>query len=156
MRYLAIISINILSGISLATLIIMGVTYLSFKNTNVFQDVKIEIVNNPVSGHDDIVFHMQGFKPYECASTDVYGEAFSADGSHSHKLTTFTKQAIRNTRPGVEVPNAWAMERPKDMNKGGRYFVTMTGEFICNHWAFKVPKTQSYHNILLDALPVDN
>lgn len=156
MRYLAIISLNIISGISLATLIVIGVTYLSFKNTNVFQDVKIEIVNNPVSGHDDIEFHMMGFKPYECNSTTVYGVAYAADGTHSHELNTFTKQYTRNTRPGEPVPNAWTMERPADMQAGGRYFVTMTGEFICNHWAFKVPKVQSYHGILLDALPVDN
>jgi len=31
----------------------------------------------------------------------------------------------------------------------------MTGEFVCNHWVFQVPKIQSYQNILLIAEPLD-
>jgi len=38
-----IVILNIISGLSLATCIIFGVTYMSFKNANVFQDIKIEI-----------------------------------------------------------------------------------------------------------------
>ena len=51
-----IVILNIISGLSLATCIIFGVTYMSFKNANVFQDIKIEITNNPVTGNSDIEF----------------------------------------------------------------------------------------------------
>ena len=151
-----IVILNIISGLSLATCIIFGVTYISFKNANVFQDIKIEITNNPVTGNSDIEFLMIGYKQYECNSSAVYGVAYAEDGSHSHKLDAFTKQYIRNTRPGETLPNMWSMERPTDMERGGRYRVTMTGEFVCNHWVFQVPKIQSYENILLIVEPLDN
>jgi len=150
-----IVILNIISGLSLATCIIFGVTYMSFKNANVFQDIKIEITNNPVTGNSDIEFSMMGYKRYECNSSAVYGVAYAEDGSHSHKLDAFTKQYTRNTRPGETLPNMWSMERPEDMYLGGRYRVTMTGEFVCNHWVFQVPKIQSYQNILLIAEPLD-
>jgi len=99
---------------------------------------------------------MIGYKQYECNSSAVYGVAYAEDGSHSHKLDAFTKQYIRNTRPGETLPNMWSMERPTDMEDGGRYRVTMTGEFVCNHWVFKVPKTAEYSNILLIVKSVDD
>ena len=150
-----IVILNIISGLSLALCIIFGVTYISFKNANVFQDIRIEIINNPITGNEDIEFIMMGYKQYECNSSIVYGVAHAEDGSHSHKLDAFTKQYIRNVRPGEPMPNNWSMERPADMPYGGRYRVTMTGEFVCNHWIFQVPKIQSYHNILLIVEPLD-
>lgn len=155
MTPIRIILLNILSGLSLAICIIFGVTYMSFKNAHVFQDIKIEIVNNPITKEDDIEFHMLGYKPYECASTAVYGVAYAEDGSHSYDLNAFTRQYLRNTRPGELVPNVFSMERPQDMDVGGRYRVTMYGDFICNHWIFKVPKTAEYSNILLIIEPLD-
>ena len=155
MSPIRVILLNIISGCSLAILIVFGVTYMSFKNANVFRDVKIEITNNPVTKEDDIEFHMIGNKPYECASTAVYGVAYAEDGSHSHDLNAFTRQYLRNTRPGEPVPNVFSMERPQDMYFGGRYRVTMYGDFICNHWIFKVPKTAEYTNILLIVEPLD-
>lgn len=149
------IILNIISGLSLATCIIFGVTYLSFKNANVFQDIKIEITNNPVTGNSDIEFYMMGYKRYECNSTRIYGIAYAEDGSHSHQLNAFTKQYTRNVRPGETRSNMWSMERPADMAHGGRYRVTMHGSFVCNHWVFKVPKTADYSNILLIINPVD-
>ena len=149
------ILLNIISGLSLATCIIFGVTYISFKNTNVFQDIKIEITNNPITNNNDIEFMMMGYKPYECASTQVYGVAYADDG-HSHVLDKFTKQYTRNTRPKENVPNQWSMAVPEDMIVGGEYRVTMTGEFVCNHWIFQVPKIQTYGNILLIVEPLDN
>ena len=140
----------------MAICIIFGVTYMSFKNANVFQDIKIEITNNPVTGNSDIDFSMMGYKRYECSSTKVYGVAYAEDGSHAHDLDAFTKQYTHNVRPGESMPNNWSMERPVDMVKGGRYRVTMTGEFVCNHWIFQVPKIQSYENILLIVEPLDN
>ena len=149
------ILLNIISGLSLATCIIFGVTYISFKNANVFQDIKIEITNNPITNNNDIEFMMMGYKPYECASTQVYGVAYADDG-HSHVLNKFTKQYTRNTRPGVSIPHQWAMVIPEDMIVGGEYRVSMTGEFVCNHWIFQVPKVQTYSNILLIVNPLDN
>lgn len=151
-----IVILNIISGISLSLCIIFGVTYISFKNASVFQDIKIEITNNPITGTEDIEFSMIGYKRYECNSKRVYGIAYAEDGSHTHNLDAFTKQYIRNVRPGQPLPNNWSMERPADMVHGGRYRVTMTGEFVCNHWIFQVPKIQSYQNILLIAEPLDN
>ena len=149
------ILLNIISGLSLAICIIFGVTYISFKNANVFQDIKIEITNNPITNNNDIDFMMMGYKPYECASTRVYGVAY-ADGGHMYRLDKFTKQYTRNTRPRESVPNQWAMAIPEDMIVGGEYRVSMTGEFMCNHWIFQVPKVQTYGNILLIVEPLDN
>jgi len=150
------ILLNLISGLSLSICIIFGVTYMSFKNANVFQDIKIEIINNPITGSSDIEFSMIGYKRYECNSTRIYGVAYAEDGSHSHKLDAFTRQYTRNVRPGEIVPNTWSMERPADMSVGGRYRVTMYGDFVCNHWVFKVPKTAEYSNILLIVKSVDN
>lgn len=155
MAPIRIVILNIISGLSLALCIIFGVTYMSFKNANVFQDIRIEITNNPVTGGEDIEFSMMGYKQYECNSSIVYGVAYAEDGSHTHTLDAFTKQYVRNIRPGESMPNNWSMERPADMLYGGRYRVTMTGEFVCNHWIFQVPKVQSYENILLIIEPLD-
>ena len=128
---------------------------MSFKNANVFQDIKIEITNNPITGNSDIEFSMMGYKRYECSSKRVYGVAYAEDGSHTHDLNAFTKQYTRNVRPGETLPNMWSMERPTDMDHDARYRVTMIGDFVCNHWIFKVPKTAEYSNILLIIKPVD-
>ena len=144
---------NIISGFSVVTLIVLGVAYLSFKNAFVFQDINIEITNNPITGDKDIEFAMIGYKKHECASKAVYGVAYAEDGSHSHKLDAFSKQYIRNTRPGESVPNSWSMEVPDDMREGGRYRVSMTGEFVCNYLIFTQHKTQTYDNILLIVEP---
>lgn len=137
---------NIISGISMITLITLGISYMSFDNAFVFQDIKIEIINNPVTG-EEIEFAMIGSKKYECASTRVYGTAYDRD----HKMITldrFTKQYVRNTRPGEAVPNTWSLQKPKDLHPG-EWRVSMTGEFTCNHLIFQTAKIQTYDNILL-------
>ncbi len=143
---------NIISGLSMVTIITLGIMYMSFDNAFVFQDVKIEVVNNPVDKHDDIEFMMIGSKKFECASTEVYGTAYHADG-HTHRLDKFTKQYVRNTSPGIARPNQWSMAVPDDMAKGGEYRVSMTGVFTCNHMIFQTEKTQTYDNILLVVNP---
>jgi hypothetical protein len=143
---------NVISGLSMSTLIILGIAYMSFDNAFVFQDVKIEIVNNPIKKHDDINFIMIGSKKHECASTQVYGVAYSDDG-HMHRLDKFTKQYTRNTRPGEPIPNQWSMAVPDDMIVGGEYRVSMTGDFICNYLIFQSEKSQTYDNILLIVEP---
>jgi len=152
-KYILIKAItNIISGISMITLISLGVMYMSFDNAFVFQDVKIEVVNNPIEQHDDIEFMMIGSKKFECNSTKVYGIAYSDDG-HMHRLDKFTKQYTRNTSPGIAKPNQWSMAVPDDMIIGGEYRVSMTGVFTCNHLIFQTEKTQTYDNILLIVKP---
>lgn len=138
---------NIISGISMVTLITLGILYVSFSNAFVFQDIKIEITNNPVSQKQDIEFMMIGSKKHECNSTAVYGIAYS-DHGESVKLDRFSKQYIRNVHPGEPMPNHWAMILPDDM-KLGEYRVSMTGEFICNYLIFQETKSQTFDNILL-------
>ena len=143
---------NVVSAISMVTLITLGIAYMSFDNAFVFQDVKIEVVNNPIEKHDDIEFMMIGTKKHECASTQVYGTAYHADG-HMHRLDKFVKQYTRNTRPGEPIPNQWTMAVPDDMIVGGEYRVSMTGDFVCNHLIFQTEKSQTYDNILLVVEP---
>ena len=147
------IILNIISGLSLAMCIIFGITYVSFNNAFVFQDIKIEITNNPITSEKDIEFYMVGSKKHECNSTTVYGVAYAEDGSHSYRLDAFTKQYLRNVRPGEEVPNSWTMEVPADMRESGRYRVSMTGEFVCNYLIFTQEKSQTFDNILLIVEP---
>ena len=143
---------NVISGLSMVTIITLGIMYMSFDNAFVFQDIKIEVVNNPIEQHDDIEFMMIGSKKFECNSTKVYGIAYSDDGN-MHRLDKFTKQYTRNTRPGEPIPNQWSMAVPDDMIIGGEYRVSMTGVFTCNHLIFQTEKTQTYDNILLIVKP---
>jgi len=143
---------NVISGLSMVTIITLGIMYMSFDNAFVFQDIKIEVVNNPIKKHDDIEFIMIGTKKHECASTQVYGTAYHKDG-HTHRLDKFTKQYTRNTRPGEPIPNQWSMAVPNDMIIGGEYRVSMTGVFTCNYMIFQTEKSQTYDNILLVVNP---
>ena len=148
-----IIILNIISGFSLATLIVIGVLYMSFDNAFVFTNTEISITNNPVTAEQDIQFYMVGSKKYECNSTAAYGVAHAVDGSHSHNLDTFTKRYVQNTAPGEAVENGWHMKVPDDMETGGEYRVSMTGEFECVHLIFKTHKTQEFANIYLKVEP---
>jgi len=153
MAPLRIIILNIISGCSLATLIILGVLYMSFDNAFVFTDTHISITNNPVTAEQDIEFYMVGSKKYQCNSTAVYGVAYAVDGSHSHDLNTFTKRYIQATAPGERVENGWHMKVPDAMIHGGEYRVSMTGEFECIHLIFKTHKVQEFANIYLKVDP---
>ena len=153
MTPLRIIILNIISGCSLATLIILGVLYMSFNNAFVFTDTHISVTNNPVTAEKDIEFFMVGSKKYECNSTAAYGVAHAVDGSHSHNLDTFTKRYVQNTAPGDRVENGWHMAVPEHMAKGGEYRVSMTGEFTCVHLIFKTQKVQVFDNIYLKVDP---
>lgn len=141
-------SLNIISGISMITLICFGVSYLQFQNAFVFHDIKIEITNNPVSVNDDINFMMIGSKRHECNSKRVYGEAYSANREVVVTLDKFSKQYVHNTSIGKEIPNQWSMIKPKYMEPG-EWRVSMTGDFDCNYLIFTAEKSQTYDNILL-------
>ena len=153
MAPIRIIILNIISGLSLATLIVFGVLYMSFDNAFVFTDTHISITNNPVTAEQDIEFYMVGSKKYQCNSTAAYGIAHAIDGSHSHNLNTFTKRYIQATAPGERVENGWHMRVPNDMSQGGEYRVSMTGEFECIHMIFKTHKVQEFANIYLKVDP---
>lgn len=151
---LRIIILNIISGLSLATLIVIGVLYMNFNNAFVFTDTEISITNNPIGVGDDIEFYMVGSKRYECNSTAVYGVAHAVDGSHSHNLDTFTKRYIQATTPGKRVANGWHMRVPAGMeSRGGEYRVSMTGEFTCIYLIFETHKIQEFGNIYLKVDP---
>ena len=145
--------LNIISGISLATIICLGIAYMSFDNEFVFTNTEIGITNNPVTAEQDIEFFMVGSKKYECNSTAAYGVAHAVDGSHSHDLNTFTKRYVQNTAPGERVENGWHMAVPTHMQEGGEYRISMTGEFECVHLIFKTHKIQVFDNIYLKVDP---
>ena len=142
---------NVVSGLSLSTIIVLGIAYLSFNNAFVFNDTYIKVVNNPIGQGRDIEFYMVGSKKYECNSTAVYGVAYAEDG-HMHQLNTFTKRYIQNTSPGNSVENGWEMRVPIDMAHGGIYRVSMTGEFVCNYLIFQKEKSQTFDNIYLEVI----
>jgi hypothetical protein len=138
---------NVISGFSMITLICLGVAYLSFKNAFVFQDISIEISNNPVTEEKDIDFTMIGSKKHECNSTAVYGVAYN-EQHEEIILDQFTKTYIRNTSPGGAVPNSWSLRKPSNLIPG-LYRVSMTGEFECTYLIFTQEKSQTFDNILL-------
>lgn len=144
---------NVISGLSMVTIISLGIMYMSFDNAFVFQNTEINVVNNPIEKGQDIEFYMVGSKKYECNSTAAYGVAHAVDGSHSHNLNKFTKRYIQNTAPGDRVENGWHMAVPDDMQQGGEYRVSMTGEFTCIHMKFKTHKKQVFDNIYLKVDP---
>ena len=143
-------STNVISGLSMVTIICLGIMYMSFDNAFVFTDTEISVTNNPVTAERDIEFYMIGSKKYDCNSTAAYGIAHAIDGSHSYDLNTFTKRYVQNTAPGERVENGWHMKVPDDMKKGGIYRVSMTGEFVCNYLIFQTTKSQTFDNIFLE------
>ena len=145
--------LNVISGLSMVTIITLGIMYMSFDNAFVFTDTEISITNNPITAEQDIEFYMVGSKKFQCNSTAAYGVAHAVDGSHSHELTTFTKRYIQATAPGESVENGWHMQVPEHMEKGGEYRVSMTGEFTCVHLIFKTQKIQVFDNIYLKVDP---
>ncbi len=145
--------LNVISGLSMVTIITLGIMYMSFDNAFVFTDTEISITNNPITAERDIEFYMIGSKKYECNSIAAYGVAHAIDGSHSHNLDTFTKRYVQNTAPGDRVENGWHMAVPEYMAKGGEYRVSMTGEFDCVYMIFKTHKIQVFDNIYLKVIP---
>jgi len=141
-----LIAANLISGLSLVTLIVFGVQYLIFKNTPVYEDYKIEIINNPITGNDDIQFAMVGRKLLECQATNVYGVAYGKD--KEIRLDQYTKAYTRGIKPGETVTNAWSYRKPKELTTG-IYHVTMYGDWNCRFWIFRETTTRSYDNILL-------
>lgn len=143
--------ISFVSAMSLAFMISSGILYLSFLNSFVFTDLKIEITNNPITNHDDINFMLTGTKRYECNSVDVWGSAIPHNNPQAEPviLNQFVSQYTHNVTPGTSISNNWTLAKP-DAITPGLWNVTMHGEFECVYFILKAKKTQSYNNIRLE------
>jgi len=141
-----IIAANLISGLSLIFLVVFGVNYLIFKNTPVYTDYTIEIINNPITGDSDIQFAMSGKKNLDCTANNVHGIAVR--GGDSITLDNYTQGYKRNIAVGEFVTNQWAYARPKGLHPGV-WHVTMQADWTCRLWIFQETSQRSYDNILL-------
>lgn len=143
-----IIAANVISGLSLVILIVFGFKYLEFKNTPIYENYSIEIVNNPVTRGDDIKFVMVGTKVLSCTAKNVYGIAYNDIDNKQTKLDQFTQMYIHNTQIGEDVTNRWAFAMPTDLSPG-TWRVDMVADWECRFWIFKEKTTRTFGNILL-------
>jgi len=129
-------------------LIIFGVTYIQFKNTPIYENYSIEIVNNPVTQGEDIRFAMVGTKTLSCTAKNVHGLAYNDFDNKVVKLDQFTQTYIRNTSIGENITNRWAYAMPADLTPG-YWRVDMVADWECRFWMFKETTTRTFGNILL-------
>ena len=142
------IAANVISSISLVALIVFGVQWLIFKNTPIYENYRVEIVNNPVTGEEDIEFAMVGKKTLNCQANSIYAVATSASGEEII-LDKFVKTHIRNVTPGESVTNNWTIAKPPGM-EAGVWRVDMVGHWECRYFIFKTSETiRNHENILL-------
>ena len=142
---------NIMSGLSMATLIILGVSYIGFNNAFVFNNSGIAVTNNPVTG-DQINFILEGSRRHECVLKRVHSDAYD-DATGEHFEFDFARKIyIRSddylgSDTGI-VDHQWAMPVPDDMPPGV-YEIKLYSEFDCVYLLFKQPKIQMFDNIVL-------
>ena len=142
---------NIMSGLSMAALIILGVTYIGFNNAFVFNNAGIAVTNNPVND-GQINFILEGNRTHECVLTRVYSDAYSSETGEKFELDFARKIYIRSddylgSDTGI-VDHQWAMPVPDDMPPGV-YEIKLYSEFDCVYLLFKQPKIQMFDNIVL-------
>ena len=142
---------NILSGVSMATLIVLGVSFVGFNNAFVFNNSGIAVTNNPVTG-DQINFILEGSRRHECTLTRVHSDAYNDDTGESYQFDFARKIYIRSndylgSDTGI-VDHQWAMPVPDGMGPGV-YRVTLYSEFDCVYLLFKKTKVQMFDNIAL-------
>jgi hypothetical protein len=142
---------NVISGMSMATLIILGVLYIGFNNAFVFNNAGIAVTNNPVTG-DQINFILEGSRRHECTLTRVHSDAYDDTTGESYQFDFARKIYIRSndylgSDTGV-VDHQWAMPVPDGMGPGV-YRVSLYGEFDCVYLLFKKTKIQMFDNISL-------
>lgn len=142
---------NVISGMSMATLIILGVLYIGFNNAFVFNNAGIAVTNNPVTG-DQINFILEGSRKHECTLTRVHSDAFDDTTGESYQFDFARKIYIRSndylgSDTGV-VDHQWAMPVPEGMGPGV-YRVSLYSEFDCVYLLFKKTKIQMFDNISL-------
>ena len=142
---------NIMSGLSMAALIILGVSYIGFNNAFVFNNAGIAVTNNPVND-GQINFILEGNRKHECVLTRVYSDAYSSETGQKFELDFARKIYIRSddylgSDTGV-VDHQWAIPVPDGMGPGV-YRVTLYSEFDCVYLLFKQSKVQMFDNIAL-------
>lgn len=142
---------NIVSGLSMATLIILGVSYIAFQNAFVFNNAGIAVTNNPVTG-DQINFILEGNRKHECTLKRVHSDAYDDTTGESYQFDFARKIYIRSddylgSDTGI-VDHQWAMPVPDGMGPGV-YRVSLYSEFDCVYLLFKRTKVQMFDNIVL-------
>ena len=142
---------NILSGVSMATLIVLGVSFVGFNNAFVFNNSGIAVTNNPVTG-DQINFILEGSRRHECTLTRVHSDAYDDATGERFDFDFARKIYIRSndylgSDTGI-VDHQWAMPVPEGMGPGV-YRVTLYSEFECVYLLFKKTKVQMFDNISL-------
>jgi len=142
---------NIVSGLSMATLIVLGVSFVGFNNAFVFNNAGIAVTNNPVTG-DQINFILEGSRRHECTLTRVHSDAYNDDTGEKFEFDFARKIYIRSddylgSDTGI-VDHQWAMPVPDGMGPGV-YRVTLYSEFNCVYLLFKRNKIQMFDNIAL-------
>ena len=142
---------NVISGMSMATLIILGVLYIGFNNAFVFNNAGIAVTNNPVTG-DQINFILEGSRRHECTLTRVHSDAYDDTTGESYQFDFARKIYIRSndylgSDTGI-VDHQWAMPVPDGMGPGV-YRVSLYSEFDCVYLLFKRTKIQMFDNISL-------
>ena len=142
---------SIISGISMTTLIVLGITYLGFTNAFVFNNSGIAVTNNPVNG-GQINFILEGSRKHECTLTRVHSDAYDDDTGESFEFDFARKIYIRSddylgSDTGI-VDHQWAMPVPDGMGPAV-YRVTLYSEFDCVYLLFKKTKVQMFDNIAL-------
>ena len=142
---------NIISGLSMATLIVLGVSFVSFNNAFVFNNAGIAVTNNPVTG-SQINFILEGSRRHECTLTRVHSDAYNDETGEKFEFDFARKIYLRSddylgSDTGI-VDHQWAMPVPDGMGPGV-YRVTLYGEFDCVYLLFKKNKIQMFDNISL-------
>jgi hypothetical protein len=142
---------NILSGVSMATLIVLGVSFVGFNNAFVFNNSGIAVTNNPVTG-DQINFILEGSRRHECTLTRVHSDAYDDATGERFEFDFARKIYIRSndylgSDTGI-VDHQWAMPVPEGMGPGV-YRVTLYSEFDCVYLLLKKTKVQMFDNISL-------
>lgn len=142
---------NIISGLSMATLIVLGVSYIGFNNAFVFNNAGISVTNNPVTG-ERIDFILEGSRSHKCTLTRVHSDAYDDTTGKRFQFDFARKIYIRSgdylgSDTGI-VDHQWAMPKPDGMGPGV-YRVTLYSEFDCTYLIFKKRKIQMFDNIAL-------
>jgi hypothetical protein len=142
---------NIISGLSMATLIVLGVLYIGFNNAFVFNNAGIAVTNNPVDS-GQVNFILEGSRRHECTLTRVHSDAYNDETGESYQFDFARKIYIRSddylgSDTGI-VDHQWAMPVPDGMGPGV-YRVSLYSEFDCVYLLFKATKVQMFDNIAL-------
>ena len=143
-------ALNIVSGISMVTIVSLGILYMSFQNAFVFNNSGISVINNPVD-EQHIEFILEGTRKHECTLQKVHADAYS-EGGIIYGLDFARKIYIRSddylgNATGV-VDHQWGVPKPDNMQPGV-YRVSLFSEFDCTYLIFHMTKTQIFDNISL-------